>query len=82
MPTMPNLVGAQLSGTQTILQAASVLNPNSIGYFGAWPIAVKWQASALPKGTVTAQSPAPGPVAVNPAISLTVSEFPLGAVYP
>lgn len=82
MPTMPNLVGIELSGTQALLQTAGVLNPNSIGYFGPWPITVKWQSSASPKGTVTAQSPAPGPVAVNPAINLTVSEFPLGAVYP
>ena len=79
---MPNLVGTELSGTQALLQAAAVLNPNSIGYFGTWPISVKWQASASPKGVVTAQSPAPGPVAVNPAISLTVSQFPFGSVYP
>lgn len=83
MPTMPNLVGTELSGTQAILQIAGVLNPNSIGYFGTWPITVKWQPSPLPKGTVTAQSPASqATVAVNPAIILTVSEFPLGSVYP
>ena len=83
MPTMPNLIGMELSGTQAALQAASVLNPNSIGYFGAWPITVSWQASASPRGTVTAQSPSSGAnVVVNPAISLTVSDFPLGAVYP
>lgn len=83
MPTMPNLIGTQLSGTQAALQAASVLNLNSIGYFGTWPITVKWQPSASSKGAVTAQSPASGAtVAVNPSINLTVSEFPLASVYP
>lgn len=83
MPTMPNLVGTQLSGTQATLQAASVLDLNAIGYFGTWPIAVKWQPSVSPKGTVTVQSPAFNTaVAVNPAINLTVSEFPLGSIYP
>ncbi len=83
MPTMPNLIGMELSGTQAALTAAGVLNLNSIGYFGTWPITVKWQPSASPKGTVTAQSPGSGAnVAVNPSINLTVSEFPLGSVYP
>lgn len=83
MLIMPNLVGLELSGTQATLQAAGVLNPNSLGYFGTWPITVKWQPSTSPKGTVTVQSPASGAnVAVNPAISLTVSEFPMASVYP
>ena len=83
MPTMPNLIGMQLSGTQVALQAASVLNSNSIGYFGTWPIKVNWQPSASPKGTVTAQSPSSGAtVAVNPSINLTVSDLPVGVVYP
>ena len=80
---MPNLVGMELSGTQSALQASGVLDPNSIGYFGTWPITVTWKASPSAKGTVTVQSPSSGAtVAVNPAISLTVSEFPLGSVYP
>jgi len=83
MPTMPNLVGLELSATQSALQAAGVIDPNSIGYFGTWPISVTWKSSASVKGTVTAQSPSSGAtVGVNPSISLTVSEFPLGAVYP
>lgn len=80
---MPNLVGMELSGTQTALQLAGVINPNSIGYFGIWPITVTWQASAAVKGAVTAQSPGSGAtVAVNPSIALTVSNLPVGAVYP
>lgn len=83
MPTMPNLIGLTLSGTQATLQGAGVLNPNSIGYFGTWPITVTWKQSAALKGTVTVQSPASGAtVAVNPLISLTVSEFPLASAYP
>jgi beta-lactam-binding protein with PASTA domain len=83
MPTMPNLVGAELSATQAALQSAGVLNPNSLGYFGTWPITVKWQTSAAPKGTVTAQSPSSGAnVGVNPAINLMVSSFPMASAYP
>lgn len=83
MPTMPNLVGLELSSTQATLQTAGVLVLNSIGYFGTWPITVKWIASAALKGTVTAQSPASGAtVAVNPPITLTVSDFPLASAYP
>lgn len=83
MPTMPNLIGLELSSTQSVLQSAGVLNPNSIGYFGTWPISVRWIASPSAKGTVTAQSPGSGAnVAVNPSINLTVSDFPVGAVYP
>jgi beta-lactam-binding protein with PASTA domain len=83
MPTMPNLLGMELSGTQAALQSAGVLNLNSIGYFGIWPITVKWQSSPSTKGTITAQSPTSGAtVAVNPSINLTVSDFPVGSVYP
>jgi beta-lactam-binding protein with PASTA domain len=83
MPTMPNLIGMELSGTQDVLQASGVLNSNSIGYFGTWPITVTWKASASVKGTVTAQSPSAGAtVAVNPSIALTVSDLPVGVVYP
>lgn len=83
MPTMPNLIGLALSGTQAVLQSSGVLNPNAIGYFGTWPITVTWKQSAALKGTVTTQSPASGAtVAVNPAIALTVSDLPIGTVYP
>lgn len=83
MPTMPNLVGLEVSATQAALQTAGVLNLNAIGYFGTWPITVTWQSSAATKGTVTAQSPASGAtVAVNPTIALTASDFPLAVVYP
>jgi len=80
---MPNLIGLKLSGTQAALQSAGVLDSNSIGYFGAWPISVKWQSNASAKGTVTAQSPSSGAnVAVNSAINLTVSSFPFASAYP
>jgi beta-lactam-binding protein with PASTA domain len=80
---MPNLIGLGLSSTQLVLQSAGVLNPSAIGYFGTWPITVKWTVSPATKGTVTVQSPGSGAtVAVNPSISLTVSEFPLASAYP
>lgn len=83
MPTMPNLIGQELSETQLTLQSAGVLNPNSIGYFGIWPITVTWKSSASAKGTVTAQSPGSGAtVAVNPTIALTVSSLPIASIYP
>lgn len=83
MPTMPNLVGLQLSTVQLTLQNAGVLDPNSIGYFGTWPITVTYRASPSIKGTVTAQSPGSGAsVAINPSIALTVSDLPIGMVYP
>lgn len=80
---MPNLIGMELSATQAALQDTGVLNLNSIGYFGTWPITVTWQASGANKGTVTAQSPSSGStVTVNPPVTLTVSDFPVGSVYP
>lgn len=83
MPTMPNLVGLQLSSVQLTLQTAGVLDPNSIGYFGTWPITVTAKPNAAVKGTVTSQTPLSGSsVAINPAIALTVSDLPLGMVYP
>lgn len=47
MPTMPNLVGLELSAAQAALQATGVLNLSSIGYFGNWPITVQWVSEAL-----------------------------------
>ena len=83
MPTMPNLIGMELSETQSVLQSSGVLDANAIGYFGTWPITVTWKSSASVKGTVTAQSPSSGAtVAVNPSIALTVSDLPVAVVYP
>lgn len=46
---MPNLIGLELSEAQATLQAAGVLNPDSLGYFGAWPISVQWvSADSVP----------------------------------
>lgn len=83
MPIMPNIVGLELPAAQLDLQNAGVLVPGSIGYFGTWPITVKWGASASAVNVVTAQSPASGGnVAANSAVTLSVSEPKVGVVYP
>lgn len=83
MPTMPNVAGLKLADAQAALQSAGVLVLASIGYFGTWPITVKWQPSASKPGTVLSQSPAQGnTVAVNSAVALGVAEFPMAVVYP
>src|SRR5579872_6589054 len=54
MPTMPNLIGIEVSAMQAVLQAAGVLNPNSIGYFDTWPITIKWTAPGAVVSILTA----------------------------
>lgn len=79
---MPNIVGMELEQAQGTLQSSGVINPNAIGYFGAWPITVQWENGAG-KGIVLSQNPASGtPVAANAPITLTCSSFPIGVVYP
>lgn len=46
MPTMPNVVGQLLPEAQALLEAAGVLDPAALGYFGTWPIALTWIAAA------------------------------------
>lgn len=83
MPTMPNVVGLELAAAQLSLQNAGVLVLSSIGYFGTWPITVKWQSANKPPSTITAQSPSSGAtVAANAAVTLTAAEYPFGVVYP
>lgn len=82
MPTMPNVVGLNLQDAQTSLQNAGVLVLSSIGYFGIWPITVRWTTNN-PFDAVTAQSPNSGAtVAVNSAVTLTVSNPKLSVAYP
>lgn len=83
MPTMPNVVGLQIPAAQLALQNAGVLVPASIGYFGTWPITVRWLSQAGTPGVITAQSPANGvTVAANASVSLTATEYRVGVVYP
>lgn len=83
MPTMPNLVGQELDNAQALLQAAGVLVPANIGYFGIWPITALWQQSILPPSTVLTQSVAQGAtIAANAAISLGVSQPPISVCFP
>lgn len=83
MATMPNVVGLELAAAQLALQTAGVLVPASIGYFGTWPITVKWQSTNKPPSTITAQSPSSGQtVAANAAVTLTAAEYPIAVVYP
>ena len=83
MPTMPNVAGTLLPAAQASLQSAGVLNLATLGYFGTWPITVKWQTSGGKPGFVTGQFPAQGQtVAANSAVQLNVVEFPTGVAYP
>jgi hypothetical protein len=82
MPTMPNLVGLELAQVQPSLQLSGVIDLQKLGYFATWPVAVKWQTGPA-KGIVSAQIPLSGAtVAVNVAIIVTVTGFPVGSVYP
>ena len=55
MATMPNVVGLELPTAQAVLQAANVINLNTLGYFSPWPITVIWEGT--PKGSsLTADS--------------------------
>lgn len=83
MPTMPNIVGLELETAQNTLQAAGVVNPLTLGYFGTWPINVTWVSRAPLWGQVLSQSPSSGAtVTANASISLTCAGYPMGVVYP
>lgn len=83
MPTMPNVVGLELPAAQKALENAAVLVLSSIGYFGTWPITVRWQRSTQPPSTVLTQSPSSGAtLTANSAITLSAAEFPFGVAYP
>lgn len=94
MPTMPSVIGQNLGSAQTSLQTAKVLVPNSIGYFGTWPITVTWVPPTTTRpdldGTekpfyyvVTAQTPAANAtIATNSSVTLTVTSPSGGVVYP
>ena len=83
MPTMPNVVGLNIESAELSLTNSGVLDQNSIGYFGTWPITAEWQTSNQSPSVVIAQAPDPdATVAVNTSITLTVAGFPVGVVYP
>lgn len=70
MPTMPNLIGLELSEAEASMQSAGVLNPSAIGYFGTWPITVLWKSVALAALILTADS-----ILVTADSILTVDEY-------
>lgn len=83
MASMPNVLGEEYVLALNNLQTAGVVNPSSIGYFGTYPVTIDWIKSTKTPGSVTAQSPVSGTtVAVNSAVILTVSQFPVGIVFP
>lgn len=80
---MPSVVGIEYLEVILILQQQNIFVPASLGYFGTYPIAVIWQQSAFPPGTVLAQVPQPGTyVPPNGSVTLTVSEFPISVAFP
>lgn len=83
MPTMPNVVGLELTEAETSLESAGVLNVAALGYFGAWPITVDWINSQQAPYTITGQTPAANSsVNANSAVTLTAVIVPIGVVYP
>lgn len=83
MPTMPNVVGLELTEAETSLETAGVLNLAAIGYFGTWPITVDWIEAEVEPFFITAQSPAPNTtIGQNSTVTLTVANAPIGVVYP
>ena len=83
MPVMPNIVGLEYAAAQLALQQAGVLVPAAIGYFSTFPITAVWQKSAQPPSTVVSQSVSQGSqIAANAPITLGLSQFPVGVVFP
>lgn len=82
MPTMPSVVGRNLEDATALLEAAGVVNPNTVGYFGTWPISALWVKGTGPSFNVTAQSITAGStVAVNAPIVLSVIVPPVGVSF-
>lgn len=89
---MPNLLGLGLWGAIESLEQAGIVNTNTLGYFGTWPVSVTWVKptggdpfllpTATP-GTVIGQSINPGvSVPTNSPIQLSVVQYPVGVSYP
>lgn len=80
---MPSLIGHILWDAIALLQAAGILVPASIGYFGTYPISVKWIPASINGGVVVAQSIIAGVnVKPNTPILLTVKDFPFAVAFP
>lgn len=86
---MPNVVGLNWQqATAYLIQAGITPNngllPGSrytnVGYFDAWPVAIKWRTkTGMPPGTTTDQYPSVGTVVpFNTPVTLIVANFPLG----
>jgi hypothetical protein len=80
---MPNLTGLEYPMALLALQQVGILVPGALGYFGTYPVSIRWQTSPFAPGTVLAQLPIPGTVmAVNSPLTLTVAEFPMAVAFP
>lgn len=80
---MPTLVGLEYAAAQLALQVAGIFVPASLGYFGTFPISIRWQRSAMPPSTVLGQAPTAGNyVAPNDPVVLTCAEFPVSVAFP
>lgn len=90
---MPNVIGVILQQALQILQDAGVLVPSKIGYFGTYPVSVRFIPSTSINeqnatyigdfGVVHAQSVAPGiPVVPNSPLVLVCSDFPANVAFP
>lgn len=92
-PVMPNVVGMIIQEALAVLQVAGVLVPSQIGYFGTYPVTIKFIPTSSPTninatyigdfGVVHAQSIAAGlAVKANTPITLICSDFPTNVTFP
>ena len=80
---VPDITGLIIWEGLQRLEQAGVLVPASIGYFGTYPVSVRWVPSSVERGFIISQSLAPGFfVKPNSPITLTVSEFAMAVVFP
>lgn len=89
---MPNLFGLNLWAAIQSLEDVGIVNTNTLGYFGTWPVSVTWipptkgvpyiSATATP-GIVIGQSIVAGvSVPPNSPILLNVVQYTVGVSYP
>ena len=82
MPTMPNVVGMEYPAALLAMVTAGV-RVLPFQYFQVDPVTISWVSSSSPSQVVLGQSPSSGQsVAVNSAVSLTVSALPISVAYP
>lgn len=80
---MPNCVGLELYTAIALLQMLGIFVPSKIGYFGTFPITVKWVTSMQMPGTILSQVPVyQANATINAPITFVVSEYSVAVAFP